>query len=150
MPGTHPCWYAFPRAFSTTRTAVLSALVIALTASALLAWHGVAPANAQTCSWSGNWDAGIFGALHLSQDGTNITGGYSYTGSDGSNIVGQVVVYVVDNSTAAGAWQQSNNPNPGGLVWTMASDCNSFTGQYANPSTPTGSWDGSWNATRSS
>jgi hypothetical protein len=109
-------------------TAILAAFLGVLLTGAVAIQRDATPAQAQTCSWSGNWDSGNFGALHLSQDGTNINGGYAYTGSDGSSIVGQVIVYVVDNSTAAGAWQQSSNANPGGLGWTMAPDCNSFNG----------------------
>jgi len=133
-----------PKYLSTFVT-TLCGIVIA---GSLLAVAGATPVHAQTCSWTGNWDTGTFGVMNLSQSGTDITGGYVYTGSDGKAIQGTLVVYIVDSATAAGAWLQTNNPNPGGLVWTMSPDCKTFTGQYALPSTPTGSWDGPWNGTR--
>lgn len=137
-------------------TAILAGFLGVLLTGAVAVQHGATPAQADSCSWSGTWDAGVFGTLNLTQNGADITGKFTYTGSDGRPATGTVLASVSDTSIpgvtqAVGAWERDNTPRAaGGFIFFMPPDCQSFGGPYSNPGTPLGSWDGTVDGKRAS
>jgi hypothetical protein len=77
------------------------------------------------CKWTGTWDT-TYGAMELVQKGSNVTGTYE---SDGGKIKGSVAGKVF-----TGIWSEQPDykapDNAGDMKFTMASDCQSFTGQW--------------------
>ena len=74
------------------------------------------------CDWTGTWDA-EFGQIILQQSGESITGSYSKNGGQGQ-IQGTVSGNVLD-----GSWTETNS-RAGTFYFTMATDCQSFTGSW--------------------
>jgi len=87
-----------------------------------------------TCSWTGTWDTD-YGIMKLTQNGNNVTGSYHYQG-DWWPINGTVVL-----DELSGTWVDPYDTGP--FEFTMAADCNSFTGDWwrGDGSGPLG-WDG--------
>ena len=90
------------------------------------------------CSWTGTWETN-YGQMTLSQSGNRVTGTYTW---DSGKIEG-----VVSGNTLTGRWSEApsyTEPNDAGqFVFTMAPDCNSFTGTVGYGSSSTGlSWTG--------
>jgi hypothetical protein len=110
--------------------------VTVITSSTLTAEsRGIAP-------WSGSWDS-EWGTMQFTQSGNQVTATYTYY--DGR------ITGTASGDTLAGTWSQSPSYQPpedaGDVVFTMADDGNSFTGNWRF-GTNTGTWDGAWTATR--
>ncbi|MBN1689464.1 MAG: hypothetical protein JW901_00405, partial [Dehalococcoidia bacterium] len=92
------------------------------------------------CTFTGVWDTD-FGDLTLKQDGSNLTGSYTY---QGGKIVG-----TVDGLTATGTWSEADTYQPprdaGDFVFTLQRGCKSFDGQWRYGSCD---WDGDIIGTR--
>ena len=81
--------------------------------------------------------------MQFTQSGNQVTATYTY---DDGRITG-----TVSGNTLTGTWSESPSYQPpddaGDIVLTMAADGNSFTGNWRY-GTSTGTWDGTWTATR--
>lgn len=97
--------------------------------------------GAVACSWTGTWDT-TFGAMHLSQSDSTVTGDYAW---DQGEISGTSTDNVLN-----GTWTQAPSRQPpndaGDFVFTMAADCQSFSGKWRYDSS--GELGGDWSGTR--
>jgi len=92
------------------------------------------------CTFTGVWDTD-FGDLTLEQDGSNLTGSYTY---QGGKIVG-----TVDGLTATGTWSEADTYQPpkdaGDFIFTIQPGCKTIEGQWGYGSCD---WDGDIMGTR--
>jgi len=95
-----------------------------------------------TAIWSGLWDSD-WGTMQVMQSGNHVTATYPY--EDGR------ITGTVSGNTLTGTWSQSPSyqlpDDAGDVVFTMSANGNSFTGTWRF-GTNTGTWDGTWTATR--
>lgn len=103
---------------------------------------GSPAAAGESTPWSGSWESN-WGPMEITQSGNQVTG--TYTHNDGR------INGTVSGNTLTGMWSEAPTyslPNDAGdLVFTFAADGKSFTGNWRYGS-GTGTWDGSWTATR--
>ena len=99
------------------------------------------PAQAGPCDWSGRWKTNWAG-MSLSQTGSQVSGTYG--------LMGERITGTVSGNTLIGTWSDKPSYSPptdaGDVEFTMAADCNSFTGRWRYGSE--GDWDGRWTGTR--
>jgi len=92
--------------------------------------------------WSGSWDSD-WGVMVFTQNGDQVTGTYPH---DNGKIQG-----TVSGNTLTGTWSEAPSYGPpndaGDVVFTLAADGNSFSGNWRYGS-GTGKWEGVWDATR--
>ncbi len=90
------------------------------------------------CSWAGVWNTN-WGVMTLSQNGNQVTGTYThFEGKLSGMVTGNVL---------SGRWDNVQNTT-GKFQFTMAADCNSFSGFYGyNEGTPGYPWNGTRGAT---
>ena len=90
--------------------------------------------------WTGTWDSSQWGEMKLTQNGSSVTGTYTW---DEGKIEG-----TVSGSTLRGTWSESPSyappDNAGDFEFTLSSDGNSFSGKWRYGSD--GDWDGDWTA----
>ena len=90
--------------------------------------------------WAGTWDSGQWGEMKLTQNGSTVTGTYTW---DEGKIEGTVF-----GNMLRGTWSESpsySSPDDAGdFEFTLSSDDNSFTGKWRYGSD--GDWDGDWTA----
>ena len=108
--------------------------------------------SSATCSWTGLWDTGQYGQLQIVQSGSSASGSYAYFGNPPTyTLVVGTIGGGVSGNTLLGNWFEPpvyTGQYIGVYQFTMNPGCNSFTGLWAYPLTPSGSWDGTWNGTR--
>ena len=96
--------------------------------------------NDSPSEWAGTWDSGQWGEMKLTQNGSTVTGTYTW---DEGKIEG-----TVSGNTLRGTWSESPSYSPpddaGDFEFTLSSDGNAFTGQWRYGSD--GEWDGDWTA----
>lgn len=102
---------------------------------------GAAGAAGGSCPWAGEYQTG-WGKLHLTQNGSKITGSY---GATWKNQGGKVIGHAAGN-TMTGRWQRSDGRSAGWFQFGLAADCYSFKGrwgwdQQAKDAQPVG-WNG--------
>jgi len=98
----------------------------------------------EPCNWTGTWNTN-WNTMVLVQTGGQVTGTYEY---EGGRIVG-----VVSGNTLRGTWLEAPSYSPpddgGDFVFTISSDCSSFTENWRYGST--GDWEkDEWNRVSSS
>lgn len=93
---------------------------------------------AQGCDWTGTWNTN-YGTMDLQQYGNSVTGTYTY--SEG-HIKG-----TANGNQLVGSWTE-NSGTSGTFDFAIATDCNSFDGNWRT--TTSGSWSGHWTGTRTS
>lgn len=102
----------------------------------------VKPYIPSSCQFTGKWKTD-YGEMNLVQNGTSLTGNYGW---DNGKIEG-----TVNGNTATGTWSEAPDYKPpdsaGDFVFTLASDCKSFKGQWRYG---TCEWDGDIYGKRSS
>jgi len=91
------------------------------------------------CAWTGIWDTDS-GFMDLEQTGNSVTG--VYTG----DVPHHTIQAIVSDKKLVGNWSYSPGSDGGTFEFTMAGDCNSFSGNWRYGSE--GDWAGSWNGTR--
>lgn len=94
------------------------------------------------CDWTGIWDTWDTdgGFMDLEQEGNSVTG--VYTG----DVPHHTIQAIVSDKKLVGNWSYSPGSDGGTFEFTMAGDCNSFSGNWRYGSE--GDWAGSWNGTR--
>ena len=92
--------------------------------------------NATAPSWTGNWNTD-FGAMHLTQSGSHVTGTYAYCNGV-ATISGQVTGSALD-----GTWTQPCNSKQGRIHFVLSPSGISFTGLWSyGTASPTSRWNG--------
>jgi len=117
---------------------VVLGIVFVLTAMLSLGGRSIASEH-DACTFTGEWDSGVWGTMTLTQSGEGLTGSYTY---QGGKISGSV-----ENDTFTGTWSEdpshSGPDDAGGVVLTL-SGCNSFTGTWGyGKDSSGGDWEGS-------
>lgn len=88
------------------------------------------------CDWTGTWDTD-FGLMTLQQSGNTVIGSYSYSG-------GQIQGTISGNNLVGG-WTETSSKT-GTFDFTMATDCQSFSGKWRYGTV--GDWSGDWKGSR--
>ena len=92
--------------------------------------------------WTGTWQSEQWGTMELVQDGSKVTGTYTW---DEGKIEG-----MANGNMLTGTWSESPGYQPpddaGDFKFALSDDGNSFTGEWRYGST--GDWQGSWNGKR--
>ena len=104
------------------------------------------PAHLTNCGYSGSWNTD-WGAMQLSQAGSEVSGNYTH---DSGRISG-----TVSDGVFVGKWSESptySEPNDAGdAEFYFATDCSSFTGKWRYGTGSAGAaWDGTWFGSKSS
>ena len=103
------------------------------------------PSRPSSCNWSGPWNTN-WGDLNLQQSGINITGNYT---QDGGKIKG-----IIKGNQLIASWSEAPSYKPtkdaGDVIFTISSDCNSFSGKWRyGYSAHNNAWGQAlWNGTR--
>ena len=92
---------------------------------------------AQNCDWTGTWSTS-FNKMVLQQSGNTVTGTYDYNGGQ--------IQGIVSGNNLVGSWTETSKA--GIFDFTMANDCNSFSGNWRYDTSS--GWSGSWSGTRTS
>jgi hypothetical protein len=119
-------------------TATTSTATTRVTTPATGGASGTSGGGSGGCSWTGTWKTD-FNDMTLTQSGSAVTGTYGY---DNGRIEG-----TVSGNTLSGRWSEApsyKEPNDAGrFVFTLGSDCTSFTGTWGYGGESTGSaWSG--------
>jgi hypothetical protein len=107
----------------------------------------------QPKTFAGTWDCGKWGIMSITLDNTSVSGEYAYEHYEVGHQEGIIAGSVSEGGkTLNGTWEESSTPWSGGLLFTLAADGNSFTGQWWNGTTPPAGgpeddWS-TWNGTR--
>jgi len=133
-------------------------------AAVLLAAVSARAATSVACSWTGTWktDRGTMQLVQSGdlQSGANVTGTVSMVSATAQGMVGGLsftkgfIEAVAMGDKLSGTWKKPPRYGPpsdaGDIEFTLAVDCNSFTGNWRHGygSGQSKTWEGKWNGTR--